>query len=395
MKKNFLAVCTLLFLPLAAHAAGGADPSQGVRAKSIAAQPQRLADGLSPVLAAQLVARWEPSLRQSRGWDDGAIEMFRAELLGMPSDTLQKAMETRNWDTLQSILLAHQGEAAATRLSQLAAAWRSGELLDDTNVEDAQLKRGMTKALGDANKDLIFVPIQPCTTWDTRFATLSPHNGQIAAGSNKPGFVYHSSAGAFNWGPYGGNPSCTETGVVAAYGVIPYAVAYTLYTANASAQGWVTAYRDGDADPSSATISLYYTPGPTQSTTVITRVGRANAQTYDIRVASQFGNVDVAVSVIGYFIQSAATALQCQEVYVANTVIAAGATACQFTNPVCPTGYSPVAGVSKWISGNAAPLAQSQADPATSLYASACWNNTTAASATMQAGVRCCRVPGR
>jgi len=388
MKKMIVAACALAAIPLGAYAYDG----EGIAQKLLAQSAPRLADNTSPVLARQLAARWEKMLREVRGWDDGAMAMFRAELASMPSDTLQKALETRNWDTLQAILLTNQGEAASARLAQAVEAWRSGDALDETNVEDAQFKRSIAKSLGDADKDLIYVPIQPCTTWDTRFATLAPHAGQITASSNRPGFVYHSSAGAFNWSPYGGNPSCTDTAVVANYGVIPYAVAYTLYTANATANGWVTAYRDGDPDPSSATISLYYVPGPTLTTTAITRVGRAVSQPYDIRVASQFGSVDVAVSVIGYFIKSGATALDCTDV-TADLDIAAGVRSTG--SATCAAGYTLTGGgVRAGINDTQVLNASSPLSPGSSSWFASMTNNG-ASTKTYTFYARCCRVPGR
>ena len=375
MKRSTILACTLLALtPLATPAA---------------------ADAASPGLAAELVGRWTQTLRGVRAWSSDAIALWRAQLETLPPETLRAALETRNWDTLQSILISSQGEAAAERLARATQGWRSGAALDETDPREAQLKQTLTKALGDADKDLIFVPIQPCTTWDTRFATVPEFAGAIGPTANKPALVWNVGGTPFDWSASGGNPSCTDTAVATTYGVTPYAVAYTLYTSDATANGWVTAYRDGDPDPSAATISLYYTPGPTRSTTVVTRVGRANGQTYDVRVASQFASVHATISVIGYFLKSGATALECVD---ATSTPVAGAWAAQSnatkTFPACPGGYTRSGSSCGYDAG--APSGVVLYD--TGSFGHCGWRNNSGVlrdTLPLTATSRCCRVPGR
>ena len=119
---------------------------------------------------------------------------------------------------------------------------------------------------------------------------------------------------------------------------------------------------------------------------------------FDIKIASQGTNTHVATDVVGYFIRPQATALECNEVYATtNVTVAAGVTACTGaagTIPVCAAGFTGTAGVPRWISGaTGAALTQVQVD--STPFNNACWTNSSGGSAVMQAGVRCCRVPGR
>src|SRR5688572_1161831 len=66
------------------------------------------------------------------------------------------------------------------------------------------------KSLGDDSRDLVFIPITPCTVFDTRFATDVNSMGIVANGVTKK-FYSHLTGGGGNYTNWGGNPSCPET----------------------------------------------------------------------------------------------------------------------------------------------------------------------------------------
>jgi len=159
------------------------------------------------------------------------------------------------------------------------------------------------KTLGEDTRDLVFVPITPCTVWDTRFATGAPFAGAIGDGVTRKFYSHLDSTGG-DFTVEGGNPSCTEANQ-SFLGVRPFAVMMTIYVNNPTGEGWLTFYRDGDPDPSQATISVFYSPGPTRTQTVISKSSRGyGTGTYDIAVTGRFATADASASVVGYFVKT-------------------------------------------------------------------------------------------
>jgi hypothetical protein len=188
---------------------------------------------------------------------------------------------------------------AAVMSKAFPARGASALALADPQVAEA--RQLVAKALGEDAVDLVFVPITPCTVWDTRFASEPQSAGLIANGQTKR-FFSHDGAGG-NYITWGGNPSCPGT-LEAAIGGRPFAALMTIYINDATANGWLTLYRDGDPDPSNATISVYYSGGPTRTQTVISKSSRGyGSGTFDVAATSRFGSVNAAAAVTGYFLK--------------------------------------------------------------------------------------------
>jgi len=186
----------------------------------------------------------------------------------------------------------------------MARAFPKGGLLgvDAGDVQVMQARDLAAKTLGEDAKDLVFIPVAPCTVWDTRFATSAPFMGAIGDNVTRQ-FYSHLDAAGGDFTAYGGNPACTETNQTF-LGGRPYAAMMTVYVNNPAGNGWLTFYRDGDPDPSGATISVYYSPGPTRTQTVISKSNRGfSTGAYDIAVTGRFSTADASASVVGYFIK--------------------------------------------------------------------------------------------
>jgi hypothetical protein len=345
------------------------------------------------LLLGRLEAKWNNVMRLMKGWGDSSLQQFREGYRNYPVSVLEQALAEDTFENMQSTLNSYATQRAQKSMSK-AFPMGSTRPEDAANPQVVEAHRLASKMLGEDSRDLVFIPVTPCTVWDTRFATSAPFMGVIGNGVTRQ-FFSHWAGGGGSYAPYGGNPSCPET-AQNAIGGRPFAVMMTVYVNDAVGNGWLTFYRDGDADPSPATISVYYSTGPTRTQTVISKSSRGyGAGSYDIAVTGRFGSANAAASVTGYFIKPQATGLECIEVYGAVPVtIPAGSNICQFSTVTCTAGYTPVAPVTKWESGKPA-LMQIQADPATSGTYQACWLNDTAFAATASAGVRCCRVPGR
>jgi hypothetical protein len=223
----------------------------------------------------------------------------------------------------------------------------------DPTIEEA--RRAATKAFGEDARHLLFLPITPCTIWDTRFATDPVAAGAIGDNVTRR-FYSHGVEGIVGDPSYttqGGNPSCPETSGVSIAGgskaggfLSPFAVMMTVYTSDATGNGWLTFYRDGDPDPSTSTISVYYAAGPTKTQTVIAKSGRGfttsygNPEARDVAVTGRFGSVHAAASVVGYFVKNQNT-MTCLST-VATLFLAPGSRGS--AEPACVAGYLPVSG---------------------------------------------------
>jgi hypothetical protein len=263
----------------------------------------------SAALMSQLLNKWSKVMGSIKGWNEAAIQQFRVGYAGYPSSVLQQALEAETFEQMTATL-----DKFATLQTQnvMMKAFPAGGTRpqDADNPQVVEAKQLMAKTLGDDSRDLTFVPVTPCTVWDTRFATDPSSSGSIANGVTKLFYSHYNGAGG-SYAQWGGNPSCPET-AQNSLGGRPYAVMMTTYVNNATANGWVTLYRAGDPDPSQATISVYYSPGPTKTQTVISKSNRGwgTAPDYDIAATSRFATADVAASVVGYFMKAGVPAKQ-------------------------------------------------------------------------------------
>jgi hypothetical protein len=291
---RLLLLAGLGLIPLYGHAAAGA-----------VAAPQAAAPTPGEALLGRIEAKWIGVMTKIRGWDADAVRQFRDGYRNYPASILEQALAADTFEAMQEALNAYtalraQGamQKAFTRAYAMDATV-PGDALDDEVVQTRKL---LAKTLGDNARDLVFVPVAPCTVWDTRFATSAPYMGAIGNGVTRQ-FYSHLDAAGGNFTPYGGNPSCAEANQTF-LGGRPYAAMMIVYVNNPVGNGWLTFYRDGDPDPSNATISVYYSLGPTRTQTVISKSSRGyGTGTYDIAVTGRFSTADASASVVGYFIK--------------------------------------------------------------------------------------------
>lgn len=256
-------------------------------------------------------------------------------------------------------------------MAELAGA--GGSRPDEAVIEMlAQLADGGgTQALGDLERDLVFVPITPCRILDTRIA-----GGAIPADSIRS-FI---AINAQEFTGQGGSPTnCGTLGLSAA------AVAVNLTAVSPSAAGYATAYPYNvfDQTPPLA-ASINYTAGAIVNNALIIKI-RNPLMFYDFDIYT-FAQSHFVADIVGYFAPPVATALQCVNTAENSTTAAAGATF-NVSAPACPTGYSPI---DTQCRGN-------NADVSLAFIASGFCSgrNNSAGSTNVTASRTCCRVPGR
>jgi len=345
-------------------------------------------DAEGAALMAQLEAKWGNVMRKVKGWGDGAMLQFREGYKNYPVALLQEALAAPTFEGMQATLDAYTGLKARTKMAK-AFPMNATTPEDANNVQLIEARNMAAKTLGENAKDLVFIPITPCTVWDTRFATDPASAGAISNGTTKLFYSFWNGAGT-NFSTWGGNPSCTEANQAMLGGGSPFAAMMIVYVNNPTGNGWLTFYRAGDPDPSQATISVYYSPGPTRTQTVISKSNRGygTAPDYDIAVTSRFATADASASVVGYFIKPQATALDCTNVAASGTAAVSSDSALAL--PACAAGYTRTGG---YCYGAAFVPSGYQLDTGPNF----CYFRNTSAVSTYSTNAisTCCRVPGR
>jgi hypothetical protein len=348
------------------------------------------ADAEGRAILQKIEGKWGRLMREVMSWDANAFQQFYEGYKNYPLSVLNRALHADTYEAMDRELMAYPA-AVAQRNAGLAFNFAKTKAADLT-TDALELGKAAVKALGDDARDLIFVPTTPCTVWDTRFAIGAPFAGAIGNGVTRE-FYSHYSGGGGDFSPYGGNPSCTENNVNF-LGARPYAVMMTVYVSNGTGNGWLTFYRDGDPDPSPATISVYYSAGPTRTQTVIAKSNRSyGSGTYDIAVTGRFSTADASASVVGYFLKPAATALDCQ--YTSSDMTAVPNNVYTTVLAQCPAGYTVTGGGNYTSDGT---LGYQSVWVLSVPWAGNAWalvvNNQAGGPRSFQAWAVCCRVPG-
>jgi hypothetical protein len=233
------------------------------------------------------------------------------------------------------------------------------------------------KALGSLNGDLTYTAITPCRIVDTRVA-----GGVIAANSNRS----FKAVNAANFTAQGG--SATDCGTL---GLSASAVAINITAVTPSIAGFATVYPFGSAQPLASSVN--YTAGAIVNNAIVTAIPNP-LQSSDFTVFT-FAQSHFVIDIVGYFAPPQATALDCTETFISQSV-PANATF-DIDIPNCAAGYT-ITGAGCRTPGF------NQADwGINGLFRSApgvmdafcSGQNKTSGPITVEGTARCCRVPGR
>jgi hypothetical protein len=330
----------------------------------------------------KITAKWAPLLHDAMEWDQSAYHQFYEGYKNYPVSVLNRALAASTYEAMDAELMAYAA-SVAQKNADLAFNFASTKVGDLTK-DALELRKVAMKALGDDAKDLIFIPTAPCTVWDTRFAGGTPYGPAIGNGVTREFYSHYNGSGT-DFSAYGGNPSCSENNVNF-LGARPYAAMMIVYVSNATANGWLTFYRDGDPDPSQATISVYYAPGPTRTQTVVAKSSRGyGSGGLDIAVTGRFATADASASVVGYFLKPAATPLDCTTVSNASNFLGLSAAS-------CAAGYTLTGGGCQSDSIHDHTWSAYPSNATT--YTCAFYPETSFTLGTITSYARCCRVPG-
>ena len=388
-----LSVVTLAALSFAALAADRPGyPSES--ASSSGAQKRMIVnDTTSSIdLVGQIIGNWEATLTRTYGWQQEGVADLRQRVSALPTDSLKALAGAASWQRFTELMLDAERSKAAPAMAQ------KGFALDERDPDVAKMMQDSRKALGDQNRDLVFIPTKPCRIFDTRFEISGfPYTGRYTGANTKNFWVFNGSGtGDFSFN--GGNTGCIENvqnNASTFAGTAPYAVMIKLTIVGPMAAGsYVSAVRSGDTNPAPNLVSAYcdLAGGAPCFATVVVPVCRGTtgcAGTRDISIVSNMA-LDLAGEVQGYFIKPQATAMDCSYQAYETFPVPAGFSDFHYTTSVCPAGTTPTNSYC-YNQGN------------TNLYMTGSgvnngawcgWKNTGADVSALQ-NVYCCRTPGR
>jgi hypothetical protein len=299
-------------------------------------------------------------------------------------------LERTSLTTLQTIDAIEAKSAGPNRtLMQLYQTALSTAVMDVGTQLAKQMQSAKAAKLGSPTTDLVFVPFTPCRVVDTRNV-----GGPISAGTQRNFYYYNDGATPSSWSTQGGDPGAVAAacpGTVLS--VPPGAAMANIAAVNTNAAGNFIAWGGGaSAIPNTSALNWDHAGEIISNTTVVPWGGRSGGNLdFTIRYNGPSGFADVVVDIMGYFIENAATALDCTTATASGPINIGTGSDTTINYPACPGGYTRTGG---YCNGGAS-------TGTSGIYivetgASACvFRNLGGASATGNAVAQCCRVPGR
>lgn len=159
-----------------------------------------------------------------------------------------------------------------------------------TATENGGLRSMTANAVGDAESDLLFVPVSPCRIIDTRLA-----GGKITAGSTRAFRV----AGTSGFSGQGGQAS--GCGVpIGASSPVAAAVMLNIVAVDVDGKGNLQAWEFGQPEPIATSINFQKIDMNIANGLIVPITG-ISSQTHDLNVKANFNNAHLVVDVTGYF----------------------------------------------------------------------------------------------
>lgn len=291
---NLLAACLALALPVVAM-------SQDALAAGTQARSER------GELVRQIVLKWGGHVQEAYRMDVGRWANGMGPVFGKASlDSLRRAADARTFDQMNNELLVQGGKPGGLQASM-------AKVLPETAA----------KVFGDADKDLIFVPVAPCRIIDTRVA-----GGPIAANTTRNFDVTAVSNYSFQGG------AANDCGGVGSAGSFA-AAALNITVTGPTANGYITAFPYLGTQPLAS--NLNYVAGQTVPNFAIVKLDQGPSAA-ELSIYS-FAQTHLVVDIVGYFRNPGTLAFECVNSGEQIDNVSAGSTK-NTTAPVCPSGYT-------------------------------------------------------
>ena len=258
-------------------------------------------------LSRQIVMKWGTHIQTTygsdvRGWANDMVPLFT----NAPMASLKRAAVASSFDQMNSELLVSGNAPGAGAAPKIASA---------SDVAP--------KVFGDADKDLIFVPITPCRIIDTRVA-----GGVIAANTTRNFDVTATSTYA---GQGGSNTDCNGAGSAGSFA----AAAINFIAVTPGSGGYITAFPYNATQPTASTLN--YTAGSVVANFAVVRLDQSSAA--DELSVYSFAQTHLVADIVGYYRQGNQPVFECTTSAETIDSVAAGATR-NTVAPACPATYT-------------------------------------------------------
>lgn len=248
-----------------------------------------------------ILKRWKTFVSEAYQTD---ADQWAGEISRLASyaslDAVRRAAGSRDFDSMNNALLERDSKpVAAADMEAIATANR----------------------IGDADTDLVYVPVTPCRIIDTRVA-----GGQIAANTTRNFDVTAVS----NYSAQGG--SATNCNVGGSGSFAAAVINFTVVTPGGA--GYITAFPYLGAQPLAATVN--YNTGDIRGNLAVVKLDQG-ASTDELSVYT-FAATHLVADIVGYFTNPVLDTFQC--VTTAETLVnVAASTGGNSNAPACASGY--------------------------------------------------------
>jgi streptogramin lyase len=188
-------------------------------------------------------------------------------------------------------------------------------------------------------KAIVYKPLEPCRIMDTRIASQdSGVQGPIVGDTlyNFPGFIATGS----DWSLFGGS-AASDCGLNDTVGVNIQAIAMVITILNPNFDAFLGVGDVNDLNTTLSTVALNYTAEQGLSTMYI--VPQSTSNTIYFALPTDL-SANLVFDVVGYFVTSDATALQCTTQASAPSTISASGGTGSATSPACGASYTLTSG---------------------------------------------------
>lgn len=258
-------------------------------------------------LVHDIVLKWAPHVQEAyrsdaRRWAMELVPLFTRA----PVDQLRRARDARTFEQMNDALLVDSPGGTAALVA----------------ATDGDKPRIVGRALGDADKDLVFVPVTPCRIIDTRVA-----GGAIAANTVRSFDVTSISSYAAQGGD---NSNCNGVGAAGSFAAA--AINFTVVTP--SIAGYMTAFPFGGTQPLAATVN--YVAGDIRGNFSVVKLDQG-ASANELSVYT-FAQTHLVADIVGYYIRTPVPSLECVSTAQASVLIPSNGTD-NVNAPNCLAGY--------------------------------------------------------
>ena len=289
--RHLLATATLAVIAITSTIAAAADRSRTPRGQ----------------LVHDIVLKWAPHVAETyradaREWAMALVPLFTKA----PLDQLQRARGARSFEQMNSALLVDAPGGTAL----------------PAETTDVSKPRIVGRALGDVDRDLVFVPVTPCRIIDTRVA-----GGAITANTVRSFDVSSVTSYAAQGGE---NSNCNGVGAAGSFAAA--AINFTVVTPGGA--GYITAFPFGATQPLAATVN--YVAGDVRGNFAVVKLDQGAAAN-ELSVYT-FAQTHLVADIVGYYTRTPVPSLECVSTGQTSVVIPSNGTD-NVNAPNCLAGY--------------------------------------------------------